>query len=64
MPHLPPTWTAIGNMPLIEHVPEDADFIIADARDTSEQQEGKARVIASGVFDHRWRLQEEFLVTQ
>jgi len=67
VPHLPPTWTAIGNMPLIEHLPEDVDFAIADGRVAGEQQEGterKVRVIASGVFDHRWRLQGELLVTQ
>ncbi len=67
VPHPPPTWINIGNMPLIEHVPEDIDFVIADGRVVGEQQDGrgqKVHVIASGVFDHRWRLQEELLVTQ
>jgi hypothetical protein len=67
VPHPPPTWIGIGNMPLIEHVPEDVDFVIADGRVAGGEGEGterKVRVIASGVFDHRWHLREEFLVTQ
>jgi len=67
VPRPAPTWTSIGHLPLIEHLPEDADWVIADGRVAGGQQgeaERRVRVIASGVFDQRWRLQEELLVTR
>jgi hypothetical protein len=66
VPRPAPTWTAIGHLPLIEHLPEDADFIIAEGSAAGEpgaDTETRMRVIASGVFDQQWLLQEELLGT-
>jgi hypothetical protein len=64
IPPSPPTWAAIGYMPLIEQLPPDVDFGLADGRVAGEPQGetgSRVRVLAAGVFDQRWRLQEELL---
>jgi predicted esterase len=76
IPHRHPEWDGVGNMPLMEHLPrtgesvqegDDVDFVIADGRVADEkegEQENKVRVIASGVFNHEWRIEEAFLETK
>lgn len=76
IPHRHPKWEEVGNMPLMdaymmthsikEHA-FDVDFVIADGRVADEKkgvQETKVRVIASGVFNNEWRVEEAFLETK